>query len=50
MYETLNASYRVMDQYMRASQRVAEQMWMPWMRLLPPEQLPLEPWIRAYGD
>ncbi|KPJ82972.1 MAG: hypothetical protein AMS19_06025 [Gemmatimonas sp. SG8_23] len=52
-YETLNASYRLMDEYMRAGQRIAEQMWMPWMRpflgadspFIPPEE-----WVRAYGS
>lgn len=52
-YDALNASYRMMDEYMRQSQRVAEQLWMPWIRpftgtaspFIPPEQ-----WVRAYGD
>jgi hypothetical protein len=52
-YEALNASYRMMDEYMRQGQRVAEQMWMPWMRpfigsnspFIPPEE-----WVRAYRN
>ncbi len=52
-YDALNASYRLMDEYMRQSQRVAEQLWMPWIRpfmgtaspFFPPEQ-----WVRASGD
>ena len=52
-YETMNASYRMMDEYMRQVQHLAEQLWMPWIRpfmgtaspFIPPEQ-----WARAYGD
>ncbi len=52
-YEAMNASYRMMDEWMRQGQHLAEQMWMPWIRplmgtaspFIPPEQ-----WARAYGD
>jgi hypothetical protein len=51
--EALDASYQMMDEYMRQSRRLAEQLWMPWIGpftgtaspFMPPEQ-----WARAYGD
>lgn len=53
VYEALNASYRAWDEYLRESQRIAEQVWGPMLRplsggaspFIPPEQ-----WIRACGD
>jgi hypothetical protein len=52
-YEALNASYRMMDEYMRQSQRVAERLWMPWVRPFTGNASPFVPpeaWVRAYGD
>ncbi len=52
-YEALNASYRVMDEYMRVGQRVAEQVWMPWLRPFVDSSSPFvppEPWVRTYRD
>jgi hypothetical protein len=52
-YEALNASYRMMDEYMRQSQRVAERLWMPWARPFVGNASPFVPpeaWVRAYGD
>lgn len=52
-YEALNASYRMMDEYMRQSQRFAERLWMPWTRPFIDNASPFVPpeaWVRAYGD
>ena len=52
-YEALNAWYRMMDEYLRQSQRIAEQLWMPWVRPFlgtASPFIPPEPWMRAYGD
>lgn len=52
-YEAINASYRMMDEYMRQSQRVAERLWMPWARPFTGNASPFVPpeaWVRAYGD
>jgi len=52
-YDALNMSFRMMDEWMRQTQHLTEQIWMPWIRpfvgtaspFIPPEQ-----WARAYGD
>ena len=52
-YEAMNASYRMLDEYMRQSQLIAERVWMPWIRPFVSDAspfIPPEEWVRAYGE